>query len=436
MADDFLTLDSPAPHGGIETVRFFNGRLLSGADMGREQAAQAARDALLGRAMGAGVAYGLDVCQTAEDRAAEGAIVSVKAGLAISESGKLLHLATDQRLRLTRTSKTATTSSDTCIFGTCVASDGTRYASGEGLYLLVATPAKQEMGRAQVNGLPGDSVTCNVDRDIASVAFRLIEIRPHLYGAMVQSDAAFRNNIAYMCLGSGVRAEWPVNLTARTRRDDDLVVRLREYGLTADDVPLAVVAFMVDGSAATDILDIRFLDMWAVRRPCTPTDPHSSTHPALSSLAAPRRIAAGRAMFEQFQDHLAELRRNVAAFASATARRHFPQLPPVGILPGMDEAAAKAFFGGMTVRGKVHINAAQVEPLIRESLSAPAIRSGSNEVVWLYAVAENLIEGAKATVDATRPNPYLIFAAGNLPYRADARFNLHRWNYANFALAG
>ena len=57
-------------------------------------------------------------------------------------------------------------------------------------------------------------------------------------------------------------------------------------------------------------------------------------------------------------------------------------------------------------------------------------------MVWLYAVAENLIEGARAAADHTRPDPYLIFASGNLPYRADARFNLHRWNYANFALGG
>jgi hypothetical protein len=436
MADDFLTLESPARDGGIETVRFFNGRLLSGADMGREQAAQAARDALLGTAMGAGVAYGLEVSQTAIDRAADGAVVSVQAGLAISESGKLLHLATDQRLRLARSSETVTTASDACLFGTCVATNGTRYASGEGLYLLVATPAKQEMGRAQVNGLPGDSTSCNVDRDVASVAFRLLEIRPQLYNAMLQSAPGFRNAIAYMCFGSGVSADWPVNLAARTRRDDDLVTDLRAYGMTPDDVPLALVAFMVDSSAATDILDIRFLDMWAVRRPCTLADPLGSLNPALTSLTALRRPAAGRAMFEQFQQHLAELRQDAEAFATVTAREHFPQLPPVGVLPGMNEAAAKAFLGGITVRGKVHINSAQVEPLIRESLSAPAIRSASNEVVWLYAVAENLIEGAKATVDASRPDPYLIFASGNLPYRADARFNLHRWNYANFALAG
>ena len=104
MADDFLTLEKPVAQSGIETVRFFNGRLLSGGDMGREQAAQGARDALLATALGSGVAYGLDVQQTPADRALEGAVVTVKSGLAISPSGQLLRLASDQRLRLARTS--------------------------------------------------------------------------------------------------------------------------------------------------------------------------------------------------------------------------------------------------------------------------------------------------------------------------------------------
>lgn len=436
MADDFLTLDKPVSGGGIETVRFFNGRLLSGGDMGREQAAQSARDALLASAIGCGVAYGLDILQSAADRVEDGAVVTIKAGLGISPSGKLLQVATDQRLRLARTSSADEPGTGSCVFGTCVASNGARYAAGEGLYLLVASPATQAMGRAQVNGLPGDSSSCNVDRDVATCAFRLLEIRPHLYGGMLQSEPAFRNRIAYQCFGAGVQTAWPVNLAARTARHDDLVAQLFDYGLSQDDVPLGIIAFMVDTSSATDILRIRFLDSWAVRRPCSLPDPASAISAALSSLAAPRRTAVGRAMFEQFQDHLAKLREDGATFASVTARSHFPTLPPVGVLPGMEEAAAKAFLGGMTVRGPVHINAAQVEPLVRESLTAPAIRSASNEVIWLYSVAENLIEGARASGDPNRPDPYLIFAAGNLPYRADARFDLHRWNYANFALAG
>jgi hypothetical protein len=141
-------------------------------------------------------------------------------------------------------------------------------------------------------------------------------------------------------------------------------------------------------------------------------------------------------MLAQFQDHFAALQADAASFPGVRAREQFAHLPPAGLLPGLDGDQAKAFFGEMTVRGPVFLNAAQVEPLLRESLSAPAIRTASDEVIWLYSVAENLIEGAKAAAAADRPDPYLLFAAGNLPYRADARFNLHRWNYANYALSG
>ena len=37
MATDFPALDEPLSDGGIRTVNFFNGRLLTGTDMGREQ---------------------------------------------------------------------------------------------------------------------------------------------------------------------------------------------------------------------------------------------------------------------------------------------------------------------------------------------------------------------------------------------------------------
>ena len=235
--------------------------------------------------------------------------------------------------------------------------------------------------------------------------------------------------MAYECFGSGVLGSWPVNLLARGRRDDDLLTRMSEFGLTRSDVPLGLIAF-------TGALDLRFIDVWAARRPCALADDATAFDAAVGSMTGPRRIVAGRAMLAQFQDHFAALRADAAGFPDKRVRDHFAYLPPVGLLPGLDGDQALAFFGTMTVRGPVHLNAAQVEPLIRESLSAPAIRTASNEIVWLYAVAENLIEGAKAAAAAERPDPYVLFAAGNLPYRADARFNLHRWNYANFALGG
>ena len=139
-------------------------------------------------------------------------------------------------------------------------------------------------------------------------------------------------------------------------------------------------------------------------------------------------------MLQQFQDQLAGLTGPDGSLGPITAQSHFPTLPPLGLLPGLDADAAHSFLGTITWRGPVHINAAQLEVLIRESLSAPAINSSDGSVVWLYAVAENLIEAARRTANPVRPKPYLVFARGDLAYRGDARFNLHRWNYANFAL--
>jgi len=66
-----------------------------------------------------------------------------------------------------------------------------------------------------------------------------------------------------------------------------------------------------------------------------------------------------------------------------------------------------------------------VEPLITESLTAPAIATASDHAIWLYRVAQGRRDGA---------TPLAIFASGHLPPRAEARFNLGHFDYANYAL--
>jgi hypothetical protein len=188
-------------------------------------------------------------------------------------------------------------------------------------------------------------------------------------------------------------------------------------------VPLALIGFQ---GAAT----LTLIDGWAVRRPASLADASGAFH----STTGPRREAVGRAMFAQFQAQLESLRS--AGTADLKARTHFPFLPPVGVLPRMSAGEGLDFLGGMSVRGPIHINGPTVELLIRESLTHPAIRADGLEVIWLYAVAENQIAAAKAVADKAVADPYLLFASPNLAYRGDARFNLHRWNYANYALGG
>lgn len=420
-----LQLGEAATAGAIETVRFFNGRLLSGADLTREQTARGNYDARLAQAMGSGIAHGLTVEQNATDRGEPTATVTVGAGLGLTRSGRVLGLASDTRVALVRSDSSDFSSSQTCAFGDCTPVSPGSYVAGEGLYLLVATPASVSAGRAQVNGLQGDPLACNVDRDLGAVCFRLIEVPPHSYDNISPAQPDFRNRIAYRCFGVRAALPWVAQLYGQANSGTTLLDDLAASGLSDDDLPLALIHF-------TGALDVTFVDQWAVRRGIAPADQDAP----LGSMTQPARLETGAAMLQQFQDQLASLAAPDGSLAAITAQSHFPTLPPLGLLPELDGAAAQKFLGTITWRGPVHINAAQLEVLIRESLSAPAINSADASVVWLYAVAENLIEGARRAADPTRPKPYLVFARGDLAYRGDARFNLHRWNYANFALGG
>jgi hypothetical protein len=413
MASDFLTLQQPVGEGGIESVNFFNGRLLTGDDMGREQVARRRADARVGEALGDGIAFGLEVGARPPDDKDRVASLAIQPGLAINRNGACLRLAQTERVHLSRIDSTSFAASP-CTFDNCGTLAGGTYVAGEGLYLLTVAPAEIAMGRAPSNGLGGTNPYCDIDRKVEAVQFRLLEVPAALYADLPVSSPEFRNRVAYRCFGSGVLADWATALLAGGARGDGLIDAMAGYGLTPADVPLALVGFQ--GAA-----DLTLLDSWAVRRPLALADPPGAFH----SLIAPRRAAVGQAMFEQFQAQLQDLRGPGGGLGPISARSHFPHLPPVGILPRMDSDLARAFLAGMTIRGPMHINSATLELMVRESLTFPAIRSASEELVWLYAVAENRIAGT---------GPYLVFAAGNLAYRGDARFDLHRWNYANYAL--
>jgi hypothetical protein len=421
-ADDFLALEQPVGDGGIESVNFFNGRLLTGGDMAREQHARRGVDARLGEALGDGIAFGLDVASLPPDEDDPLVSIQVQPGLAVSRAGDLLRLTQIERVRLSRIDSTGFAAGG-CAFDDCTPLTGGTYVAGEGLYLLTIAPAESSAGRAPSNGLGATGSPCDIDRRIESVRFRLLEIPSSLYADLDVTGDDFRNRLAYKCFGPGVLLGWATALAAGGVRGNPLVENMAGFGLSPREVPLALIGFK--GAA-----ELTLLDGWAVRRSLSPPDSPGAFHSATAS----RRVAVGRAMLAQFQAQFAELK--VAANPGIKARTHFPYLPPVGILPRLTVDQAKNFLGGMNVRGPIHINAATVEALVRESLAVPAIRSAGIEVLWLYSVAENLIAGAKAGADPGKPDPYLIFARADIAYRGDARFNLHRWNYANYALGG
>ncbi len=216
--------------------------------------------------------------------------------------------------------------------------------------------------------------------------------------------------MAYACFGDGVKPAWPADLLSQDHRFDDLVERLRGKGLDDAEVPLALFAFGPTGT-------LLFADMWSVRRPVAIAE----TAPLFAALAAHRRTEVGRAMFRQFQDEIAQ----VPDLAQVAAPSRFAFLPPAGFLPDLAPDDVLAFFGSMTVRGPMHIDASCVEPLLVESFRAPAIDTSSDHAIWYYRIAQTAMNGGEEIA---------FFASGHLPYRADARFNLSHYDFANYAL--
>jgi hypothetical protein len=60
----------------------------------------------------------------------------------------------------------------------------------------------------------------------------------------------------------------------------------------------------------------------------------------------------------------------------------------------------------------------------------PPITVGDPELVWLYLVREN----RQPLAGNVPKQPYMVFALGRLPSQVVPRFDVSRWNYANYAL--
>jgi len=133
---DVLLLQQPLKDGGIRSVNFFNGRLLSGKDFSREQAARREADARLGLAIGDGVAFGLEVARDTDLDQATAPVLRIRAGLAVNRLGQTLRLMGDVSVALTRGFDAQ--ASD-CIFASCTPLKGGTYVAGAGVYLLGRT---------------------------------------------------------------------------------------------------------------------------------------------------------------------------------------------------------------------------------------------------------------------------------------------------------
>ena len=425
-SNNILQLQQPLTDGGIRSVNFFNGRLLTGNDLSREQAARHEADNRLGLALGEGVAYGLEVGLDPLRSKTGQPVVVIKPGLAVNRLGQILSLGSEAYVGLTRSF--AAELGPKCLFSDCKPLVGGTYVAGAGVYVLTIAPAEKLEGSAPSNSLNRASLNCNTDATVEAVQFRLLSLDRKYYSDLDFGATTFHNELAYRCFGEGVKSNWFGDLYGAAPRSDGLLDTLRNSVLSDADVPLALIYI-------TGAIEVKFIDLWAVRRPLAARDAEG----IFGSLVHPRRLAVGRAMFLQFKEHIDGLSKPNGDFGVITAQSHFRFLPPVGIIPVMEETdlidtQATRFFTGMTYRSPAFINAARVESLIRESLCYPPIDTQSGEMVWLYRVRENRMAIDFAGSESG-PRSYLVFASGHLPYIGNAQFDLAYWNYSNYALA-
>ncbi len=444
-----IELLEPILSDGIRTTNFFNGRLLSAEDLRLEQETNRRKRQQLGRAIGAGIVQGLEVSIATSDSAGTQPVVAVNAGLAINREGETLALATRKEVALVRELEQLPT--DAGIFAACQPPQTTPITTGSGAYLLVMSPASGYEGRAPTSGLGNAAAIrpgCDSRYAVEGVRFGLIKlnissietvdpnIRTQISTLQSQTDPAslamLRNLLAHLFFGTPERSGFARDPLRRIEGGSSPYVAfgalesLRTLKLLSDcDIPLALIYWTTSG--------IQFVDNWSVRRRPAPASP-SLTWPLL---VGDEDIVRGEAAFLQFQEHVSFLTRTgvpPSELLGIRVNTYFRYLPAAGIIPiggtsGSRGFDSLGFFANITYRQPIYIEGSRLEALIRDSMAYPPIDLQSGEVIWLYHVRENV-----ESMDAGMPvRFYMVFTSGHMPYLGDARHDISRWHYGNYA---
>ncbi len=417
-------LESTIADTALRHVNFFNGRLLSGEDLSAEREANHAHARYLGQAAGAGVVHGLEVTRP-EASPLSDIQVTVKAGLAINENGQALRLACDQTVSLVRPADPSRRAD--CVFSDCGPFAAGTSLSGDGYYLLTIAPASQREGLAPVSGLGNSPAACNSRYLTEGVQFRLLPLRVTAPATVARA----RNEVAYQCLPVTSRrlGDLAANAWSAGASGSELLnQRIPGQRLTPHDVPLAVIEWSSRG--------VGFIDRWCVRRRLR--RPELGEAWCVSVDDSTR--SEGEARLLQFHDQIESMRGSATNPALVEARGHFRFLPPAGVVPLADARHPQGFdwqrfFNGLTARHPLHLEGARVPALLQLSLSFPPIdlAGADMKMLWLYLVRENRMVVDRGV--AGSPQPYLVFASGQIPYCAEPRFDVARWSYSNFVIA-
>ena len=305
---------------GVRTVNFFNGRLLTAADLRREQDANAVLRDRLGLAAGDGIVSGLRVGMPPAHPAPDPAhpVVRVTAGVAVNRAGHALRLPYDIDVSLERpagSGLTATLATPGSFAACSGLPDGAPLATS-GVYLLTVAPCRQAQGRAPVGGLGNEIAPCGTDADAEGVQFRIVLVN---LPTAVLADARIRNRLAHLMFGTEDDAAHRLELDpfGGPAQPYGLLDQLRATALVNEEVPLACLLW-VPGQG------ILFVDEWCVRRPVAVRG-EESDWPEVTS---PRRRIEGQAAFQQFQAELAGLAAAAApAPTTIRAQDQFRRLP-------------------------------------------------------------------------------------------------------------
>jgi hypothetical protein len=414
-------LQDPVLEDGIAFTSYFNGRLLSGEDLSRDQQGNREARRRIGQAIGAGVGFGLEVFEAPGESTRTSPIVTVAPGVAINSRGQALALRSQIDLRLVHGSADVANAATTA-FRICDERRPGVYVVGEGIYVLTIACAEGGQGRAPVSGLGNVSSACNVRAVIEGVRFRLVQ--PVIDPALLADHARLRNRMAGLALGIDDRQSAYANPLAPIPPQYGLSDALRAVGAMGDEeVPLGLLHWNASEG-------ITFVDMWSVRRRVTSKGAESRW----PWIVGDRVMSEAEATFLQFQETIEDLAGSGEEVSDIVAAERFEFLPPMGMLPlqigtrrGFDP---QRFFGSDVLsRDVAYTDGRLLRALLHESFTHDPITVAAQERVQLYLVFDNV----QATAAGQPVTPVLVFASGTLPYRGVARYGFARWAQGRFA---
>jgi hypothetical protein len=415
------SLHEPILEDGIAFTAYFNGRLLSGEDLARDQDGNREARRRIGQALGEGVAFGLEVFETPGQSTSTSPILTVRPGVAINRQGQVLALRSPVDLDLVR-AVPASAGSSGAAFRVCDERRPGVYVVGEGIYLLTMACAEGGQGRAPVSGLGNTAASCNVRSVVEGVQFRLVQ--PVVNPLVLADRTHLRNRVAGIALGIADRLAAYRDPMGPTPQAYGLVDSLRADGAVADcDVPLALLHWTVSEG-------ITFVDMWAVRR--RPTRRGEDVRWPL--LVGDRVASEAEATFLQFQEHVDDIAASGEDASTIVAADRFDYLPPFGMLPlqlgtraGFDP---RRFFGSDVMPQEVgYTDGTLLRGLLRESFAHDPIDLSARTRLHMYLVFDN----AQAAAAGQAVTPVVVFTSRTLPYRGVARYGLARWEWSRFS---